>query len=274
MIRFILLTCSLLSISAPALAQTEIEVIAEQATQSYSINGSIFLDRSFEGDGHTRVMAATCINCQWYLQEICANPVSTMFDLGYVCAQSNTYACVDKSQKRFRVWYLGPGQWRPSDWQVTGSVCVGPSGPPTITNLVQSISDQAKVSVPKLDFQIRPPSKALVNLPVRAEITSPASILAAEIEVSGVPVSILARATYHVRFGDGAALSSSRTVFDHTYLRPANYQVQVTAYWSASWSSPLHGQHQVPGDSIIQQASKSCSVIMAKALLQSRGKRN
>jgi hypothetical protein len=246
----------------------QIEVVTK-SDQSYEVSGRLFLDHQFSGDATTAKTAASCINCKWHLQLICPDLLTDSADANFNCAEPISYSCNTANQQRYRVWFLGPGLWRPSDWEVTGTVCLGPSGPRQLTSIQTELVETATGELPALKIQLQPKSNSLVNLPTRAVVKSPNSFQFTT-EISGVVVTVTATAIYRYSFGDGFTTSTPAKSISHIYRARGSRPVEVTATWHATWSSNLHGPNAVTGSAIVQTKSAMANVLAVRGRLVKR----
>ena len=249
-------------------ADSQIEVVSKEEN-SYQVSGRLFLDHQFVGEATTPKTAASCINCKWHLQLICPNPLLDPSDLNYDCTEPKSYSCSSVNQQRYRVWFLGQGLWRPSDWRVTGTVCLGPSGPRAVTKMQTELVETANGNLPELKIQIQPKHNSLVNLPTRALVKSPNTFQFAT-EVSGVMVTVTATAIYRYTFGDGFTISTPAKSISHVYRARGSRPIEVSATWHATWFSNLHGTNAVGGAALIQSKTAVANVVAVRGRLVKR----
>lgn len=249
------------------LADPDVEVISS-SENSYQITGRFWLtEQTSTADGVAR-KAAVCVNCKWHLQQVCADPITQQVDAGFDCTNSASYRC-SGGGRRYQVWFLDAGLWRPSDWQLRGTSCIGSAGPKPIRDVQQEIIDSAVGYLPELKFNLKPSNNSLVNLPTKVKVTSP-SKFSFQTVVAGVAVQVTATATYRYLFQDGTTISTTATEVSHVYRKRGNYPIAVIASWQAIWSTPLHGSNPVAGSDLTQQKTKVASVVAARGRLIKR----
>jgi len=261
-----LLTLTLLFVLVPQ-ADPQVEVVTK-TDDSYQVSGRLFLDNQYSGSSATIKTAASCIGCKWHLQLICADPITNQTDGGYDCTKPASYSC-SSTAKRYRVWFLGEGLWRPSDWQQTGTTCIGPAGPKPVVNLQTELAQTATGYLPELKFELKPKAKSLVNLPTKANVKS-ANSYTFVTEVAGIQVTVTATASYRYNFGDGYSVVSPARSISHIYRVRGDKPVTVTATWQAIWSSSLHGSNPVGGAALSQTKQLTANVLAARGSLINR----
>jgi hypothetical protein len=248
-------------------ADPQVEVVTK-TDDSYQVSGRLFFDNQYTGSSATVKAAASCIGCKWHLQLICADPFKTQIDGNYDCTKPASYSC-SSAAKRYRVWFLGEGLWRPSDWQQTGTTCLGPAGPKPIVNLQTELTQTATGYLPELKVELKPKTNSLVNLPTKVIVRS-ANTYTFTTEVSGIQVTVTATAAYRYTFGDGYSVISPARSISHIYRNRGDKLVNVTATWQAAWSSALHGTNPVSGAALTQTKQLTASVLAARGRLINR----
>lgn len=249
------------------LTEPSVDVVT-QGEDGYLISGRFLITDSVTGSSSTAAKAASCIGCKWHLQKICPDPINSPQHLGYNCSKPETYSCAG-SANRYQVWFLDAGLWRPGDWQLRGTSCVGPQGPKPITQLQTEVLDTAIGYLPELKLQLRPKANSLVNLPTKINVKSP-NIFKFEVMVAGVAVQVNATATYRYEFQDGNLVTTTNREVNHVYRSRGKYPIKVTAIWQATWQTPLHGNNPVPGDQLTQQQVINADVLAARGRLVKR----
>lgn len=261
----ILITTMLLS--GIGLADPSVEVIT-QDENSYQVTGRLWFSSEAALAGETVRKAASCVNCRWQLQEICPDPSNQLVHVGFDCTKPASYSC-SNGATRYQVWFLDAGLWRPSDWELRGNSCIGPTGPKSILSVQDEILDTATGFLPELTFRVRPANKSLVNLPTQVKVTSP-NTFSFQTTVAGVSVLVTATATYRYDFQDGNSTTSAATEVNHIYRTRGNYPIKVTASWQATWRTTLHGSNPVAGSQLTQVKSKLAEVVAARGRLIKR----
>ena len=264
MIKILITT---LVLSGIGLADPSVEVIT-QDENSYQVTGRLWLSSEAALAGDTVRKAASCVNCRWHLQSICPDPSNQPVHLGFDCTKPASYSC-SSGATRYQVWFLDTGLWRPSDWELRGTSCIGPAGPKSILKVQEEILDSATGFLPELILKVRPASKSLVNLPTQVKVTSP-NTFSYETTVAGVVVLVTATATYRYDFQDGNSTTTTATEVNHVYRTRANYPIKVTASWQATWRTTMHGSNPVAGAQLTQVKSKLAEVVAARGRLIKR----
>jgi hypothetical protein len=264
MIKSLITTLVLLGIG---LSDPSVEVIT-QNEDSYQVSGRLWLTSEAALAGDTVRKAASCVNCRWQLQQICPDPSNQPMHVGFDCTKPTSYSC-SSGATRYQVWFLDAGLWRPSDWELRGTSCIGPTGPKSILNVQEEIIDTASGFLPDLTFKVRPASKSLVNLPTQVKVTSP-NTFSFQTTVAGVAVLVTATASYRYDFQDGSSSTTAATEVNHIYRTRGSYPIKVTASWQATWRTTLHGSNPVSGAQLTQVRSKLAEVVAARGRLVKR----
>ena len=251
-------------LSGISFSSSEVEVISN-SDDSYQVSGRFWLSNSEQSDGQVARKAATCVNCKWHLQQICADPINQLSSAGFNCSQPNSYACSGNA-KRYQVWFLDAGLWRPSDWELRGTTCIGPTGPSAITNVENQILDTSIGYLPELKIQIQPETRSLVNLPTKIKVLSP-NTFSFQTVVAGISVLVSATAIYRYEFANGNYVTSSAKQMNYVYRNRGIYPIKVTASWQATWQTALHGNNAVNGSNLTQTKISPVNVIAARGRL-------
>lgn len=254
-----------IALGITGLSAPEVEVIAGN-DDAYQISGRYLLTQDAIGAPTVAKKAATCIGCKWHLQRICPDE-NVANHLGYDCTKPASYSCASGS--RYQIWFLDEGLWRPGDWQLRGSSCIGPRGPTAITQLHQEVTDSAVGFLPELIVKLQPKTNSLVNLPTKVKVKS-ANQFKFNVEVAGIPVEVTATASYRYEFRDGHQVTTSAREINHVYRNRGEYPIKVTAIWLATWSTALHGTNPVAGNDLTQSKTIATSVLAARGRLIKR----
>lgn len=264
MLKIIALT---LLLSGIGLADPSVDVVT-QGEDAYLVSGRFLLTDAVSDSASTAAKAASCIGCKWHLQKICPDPANSPQHFGYNCSKPETYTCAGGAS-RYQIWFLDSGLWKPGDWQLRGTSCIGPKGPKPITQLQTEVLDTAVGYLPDLKLQLRPKVNSLVNLPTKVLVKSP-NVFRFEVVVAGVLVQVNATASYRYEFQDGNTITTINREINHVYRSRGKYPIKVTAIWQATWQTPLHGNNPVPGDQLTQQQIIDADVIAARGRLVKR----
>lgn len=254
----------ILALSIIPLSNPEVEVITQDG-DSYLVTGRFFISDQSSENSSTAKKAASCVGCQWHLQPICPDPINQPTHLGFDCTDSGSYLCSDNG-KRFQVWFLDEGLWRPGDWQLRGSICIGPSGPKAIRELQTEVVQTAVGQLPEIRFDLQPKTNSLVNLPTKVKVKSP-NQYQFEVIVAGVTVLVTATATYRYEYANLFSITTTSRDSVYSFRSKGNHPVKVTAYWQAIWSTTAHGTNPVSSPDLTQTLSRTARVLAARGRL-------
>lgn len=253
-----------LALSITPLSNPEVEVITQEG-DSYLVTGRFFITDQSSDISSNAKKAASCVGCKWHLQPICPDPINQPTHAGFDCTDSGSYSC-SGNRNRFQIWFLDEGLWRPGDWQLRGSICLGPSGPTPIRELQTEVVQSAVGQLPELKFDLQPKSNSLINLPTKVKVKS-ANQYQFEVIVAGISVLVTATATYRYEYGDLFSITTTSRDSAYSFRSKGNHLVKVTAYWQAIWSTTAHGTNPVSGADLTQTLSKTATVLAARGRL-------
>lgn len=145
-----------------------------------------------------------------------------------------------------------------------GTVCLGPGGPATSTNLATSLKDEAVARLGPLRPRLLSPAavqgqRSRVSAGVPRTVTFP-------LAVAGLHVLVTAAGRFTWHGPEAAAIADTAPVASYFWRRCGPVQVQVSAVWTATFSVDGLGPFPVE-QTITQEGSINLRVHRAKAVL-------
>lgn len=196
-----------------------------------------------------------CKDCEWSVVPACVSTGPADADLTCMGAAAS---CPDPGDIRYRVYMRhGTGQW-----QLQGSVCLGPGErPATVADVGQAIRAQVVNYLPSARPSFQPKAGGLVNLPTIFAAGEPQTITTKPFDVMGFTVVVTAHARWEWTFDEGVVKDFAEpggaypdTAVSYTYADSGARQVSVTTYWRAEFTVDGQGPFQVPGPEISKTA--------------------
>ena len=228
-----------------------VDVIGNDATDTYEISGAVILDGSY-AEAHE---AATCSNCHWRIIRTCASgPLEDRRNcLGVPCPTAEGIAEVWRADAE-----AAPAIGDPL-WTYRGLVCL--TSPPTpVAVVATAVYDLAIRAVPPLRPASQPAASTLTGLPTLFTTGQPAMVLTEPAVVGGLTVLIHAEPTWTWDFGHGAPLTSSDPGgawpsgrIRHVYPKRGIFRIRVTCSWHATYE--VRGITELPVDGVITQST-------------------
>jgi len=84
-------------------SQADVNVVGDQDSGSYLIDGQILLDETFSGSAVTQEQGAVCEGCAWLLTNVCY-----VFDANYSITYCNAFTecktVEDTNGERMKIW--------------------------------------------------------------------------------------------------------------------------------------------------------------------------
>ncbi|MGV1035910.1 MAG: hypothetical protein ACOYD0_02635 [Candidatus Nanopelagicales bacterium] len=201
--------------------------------------------------------------CQWWIVPMC--------DLAGEFSCEALGACATKGQRRYFVYYQGPGAL---DGVLQAAYCAVPGQRPVSTREVgQWVGQQIRDRAPKLRIGLQPRGGAVTQLPTIFRTGQPTSFQRSD-SLAGVSVRFKAAARWRWTWGDGSHTDTTRPggrwpdmSLTHTYRTDGNAGVGVRADWDAQFWVAGAGPFTVGGEPVVQHAQRTIKVRQARAVL-------
>ena len=240
------------------------DVSGDNQMAAYVGTGGLLLPESFSGSTQTRSQVSSCLGCTWKYTIYC------MQDSDSPCRHA-VVSCPAGS-----LLYRVSFGLTPSTVSEIGSVCWGSSQPLTRELAEANVSDYVIRYVPALVPGFDPPDGTLTAIPGIFWTGQPTILLPPSFSLSGRSVSITATPTWRWVWGDGSAVWKSvpgapypSRQITHQFREPGDYQTQVTAVWTATYTVSGVGTFDVAGEVIRQSQVLQVPVKSARTVLVS-----
>lgn len=240
------------------------DVSGDNQMAAYVGTGGLLLPESFSGSTQTRSQVSSCLGCTWKYTIYC------MQDSDSPCRHAVVSCPVGSLLYRVSFGLT------PSTVSEIGSVCWGSSQPLTRELAEANVSDYVIRYVPELVPGFDPPDGTLTAIPAIFWTGQPTILLPPSFSLSGRTVSITATPTWRWVWGDGSAVWKSvpgapypSRQITHQFREPGDYQTQVTAVWTATYTVSGVGTFDVAGDVIRQSQVLQVPVKSARTVLVS-----
>ncbi|MEJ6494367.1 MAG: PKD domain-containing protein, partial [Actinomycetes bacterium] len=240
----ILLMLFSFSVLSPSHALSS-DVSGDNQMAAYIGTGGLLLPESFSGSTDSRSQVASCLGCTWKYTIYC------MQDSDSPCRHA-VVSCPAGS-----LLYRVSFGLTPSTVSEIGSVCWGSSQPLTRELAQASVSDYVIRYVPALVPGFDPPDGTLTSIPGIFWTGQPSILVPPSFALSGRSVTITAKPTWRWDWGDGGAIWKSvpgapypSRQITHQFGASGDYQTQVTALWTATYTVSGVGTFEVLGELI------------------------
>lgn len=256
MIAALVLLLCLLTSTSPAHAA---DVSGDDDRDVFVGSGSsLLLDRSFTGGEGQRRRIAACPGCRWSLTGLCYG--ESRDGSNRVCIPQ-AHEC-PPDQRSVAVWFGEPGE----PMQVTGTTCLGPRGPRTVSSVAAAVDDLVLTAVPPLQPDVAP-APVLTGIAARARSGQPQRLGSRTMNLGGSTVVLDATVEWHWLWGDGTSTRTTSPVVRKTWRTPMRTRVTVNAQWRGWFSVDGLGPFPVSGAVITQQSSVPVNVHPARTVL-------